>query len=211
MLLYNLFFNSKLKFSLFFLRLRLRNRRFLRVYYLLGQFPVDLVQVLFKIPYPRFPRVTVCNIEQGFLVILYLIFFKPVFLKAFGYKVAFGYFKLFLIDVSGKLNNLHPVNQRVWNGIQGIGGYDKKHVGNVKRYIKIVIAEIGILFRVKDFKKGAGRITLEALAHFVDLVDHKDRVFCFYDFEPLYNLARKSAYVSPAVALNFRLIPHAAH
>jgi len=74
-----------------------------------------------------------------------------------------------------------------------------------------VIPEIGILLRIQNFQKSAGRIALETLAHLVDFVDHEYRVFSLCNFQTLDDLSRKGTNVGPAMAFYFSLVPHSAH
>ena len=61
---------------------------------------------------------------------------------------------LFIIGVAGKPDDLHAVQQRIGNRFGGVGSGDEEDLREVEGNFKIVIAELGVLFRVKDFQQG---------------------------------------------------------
>ena len=117
---------------------------------------------------------------------------------------------LFFGDVTRQANHLHTVEQRPRNRVQRVGRADEQHFGQVQAQIQVMVEEIDVLFRIKGFEQGRGRVALEALTHLVDLVEHDDRVHHFDVFEGLHQLARLGADVRATMAFDLGFVTHAA-
>ena len=73
------------------------------------------------------------------------------------------------------------------------------HVGEVYRYIKVVVEEGVVLAGVQHLQEGRRRVAVVRPCEFVDLVDENDGVIGAGDLEALDQLARHGSHVrSPA-------------
>ena len=73
-----------------------------------------------------------------------------------------------------------------------------------------MVEEVDVLFGVEGFEQRRGRVALVALAHLVDLVEHDHRVHHLDVLQGLHQLARLGADIGASVALDLRLVAHAA-
>src|ERR1700761_4392702 len=131
-----------------------------------------------------------------------------VFLDLARNQVALCDIDLLLLGITGEVNDLHTVEQWPRYRIQLVGCADKEHVAQVKRLIKIVVAESIVLLRIQRFKQRAGRVAAEVTSELVDFVQHEDRIVYLNPLQVLDNLARQSADVGPPVTTNLRLVVH---
>ena len=96
------------------------------------------------------------------------------------------------------------------DGVQRVGRGDEENLRQVERQVQVVVAEGDVLLRIQNLQKRGGGIPLEGGAQLVYLVDHVDRAFRLDDLETLNDLARHGPDIRPPVALDFRLVTHAA-
>ncbi len=125
-------------------------------------------------------------------------------------EVAVGDLQLLLQDVSGQLDDFHAVEEGPRNGVQLVRGADEQHVRQVVADVQIVIEELAVLFRVERLEQRRRGIAAEARADLVDFVEHDDGVVRLADAQRLQELAGHGADVRAAVALDLRLVAHAA-
>src|SRR5574344_1467184 len=198
---------------LFLFRLCSGFRRFLlRLGHEFGDdFTVYLVYAFFIIAHTSFTRIFFRYQKKSVFRIRYLIFAETVLFKIFRNKILLRYFQFFLIDIAGQLNDLSAVKQRFGNRIERIGGKNKEYAGNIKRQIKVVVAERHVLFRIEHFEKRTGRIALITLSHLVDFIDHENRRTCLCYLESLNDFSGECADVCAAVSLYFGFIAESAH
>ena len=87
-----------------------------------------------------------------------------------------GDLELVCIGVSGKLDDLHSVEQRLRDRIDGVCGTDKEHIRQIVRDIHIVVCKGMILLRVQHLQKGARRISVVGRRKLIHLIQHHHRV-----------------------------------
>ena len=87
-----------------------------------------------------------------------------------------GDVELLLVGVARQLDDLHPVEQRAWDGARGVGGGDEEDVGQVERQLDEVVAEGAVLFGVQDLQQGRGRVAAHVGPDLVDLIEEQERV-----------------------------------
>jgi len=75
-----------------------------------------------------------------------------------------------------KLDDLQAVQERGGQVLHHVGGGMNITSERSKRDIQVVVYEIAVLFRSRISRRTRGRVALEALADFVDLVQHENRV-----------------------------------
>jgi hypothetical protein len=73
-----------------------------------------------------------------------------------------------------------------------------------------VISETVVLFGVQDFEKSTCRIPPKVSTHFVEFVEHDDRIDRSGEFHGLDNTTRHGAHIGSAVTANLSFIPHPA-
>ena len=94
--------------------------------------------------------------------------------------------------------------------MQNIGGTDKKHIGEVVIDFQIMVIETGVLFGVKHFQQGGRWVSTEIGVHFVDFIEHENRIVDTGFFDTLDNFTRQGSNISSAVPSDFCLITHTA-
>ena len=101
---------------------------------------------------------------------------RPWRFSLLGQQVPLGDLQLLLIAVAGQLNDLHPVQQGPGDGVQGVGGGDEQHVGQIEGQLQEVVPEGGVLLPIQHLQQGGGRVTPVVGAQFVDLIQQQQRV-----------------------------------
>jgi hypothetical protein len=48
---------------------------------------------------------------------------------------------LFFFDVTGELDHFQPVQQRLGDGVEHVGGGDEHHLGEVEGYFQVMVTE----------------------------------------------------------------------
>src|SRR5690606_6057219 len=117
--------------------------------------------------------------------------------------------QLFVGRVAGKADDLHAVAERAGYRVEHIGGGDEDHPAQIERHAEIIVPERAVLLGIKHFEQGGGRVTVDASAELVDLVEHQHAVARPCLSNGLNDVARQSADVGATVAADFGLIMHA--
>jgi hypothetical protein len=118
--------------------------------------------------------------------------------------------QLLLFGVARQADDLHPVQQRTWDGVEHIGGGQEHDPREIERNSQIVVAERRILFRVEYFQHRGRRIALDSATHLVDFVEHHDAVARARFLDRLNDVAGKRADIGAPVAPDVRFIVNAA-
>jgi hypothetical protein len=100
----------------------------------------------------------------------------PSFFINFGQDKIPGDMKLLPGNITGKFHNFHSVPEGRRNRVQDIGGGNKKDLGQVKRYVQIMVHKGMILFRVQNLQNGAGRVPLKTNPNFINLIKKNEGV-----------------------------------
>ena len=102
--------------------------------------------------------------------------------------VARGDFAFFAAGVAGQADDFHAVQERR-RDVQGVGGRDEEHPGEVNVGFEVVIAEGVVLRGIEDFEQGGGRVAAVVHADFVDFVQQDERVVASQFAQFLYDFA----------------------
>src|SRR4051794_22072507 len=86
----------------------------------------------------------------------------------------------------------------------------EKDLAEVVLDVEVVIHEHVILFRIEHFEERSRRITTKIHRHFIDFVEHEDRVSGASLLHHLNNLSRQGSDISPPMAADLSLIADAA-
>ena len=124
-------------------------------------------------------------------------------------QMPFGNLELFLTGIAWQGNDLHPVEQRPGNGIQGIRRGDEKNLAQVKRDFQIMIVKRHVLLAIQHFKHSGRRIALIIGPHFINFIQQYKRIVGLCLLHPGNNPSRHSADISFAVPADFGFIPDA--
>ena len=123
-----------------------------------------------------------------------------------GYEMILGDHQLLFIGIGAQLNDLHTIQQRSRNSIQGIGGGDEHHVGQVEGNFNIVIPIGAVLLPVQDLQQGGAGVATVIGAHFVDFIQEDDRVHGPRLGHGSHDPSGHSAYIGLPVAADVRLV-----
>ena len=110
--------------------------------------------------------------------------------------------------VARKFNYFQAVPQGRVNGFQPVRGGNKKHARQIKWQVKIMIGEGAVLLGVENLEQCRGRIAPKIRPDFVELIQQDDRIAAFHAAQGLDDAAGHCAHIGPAMAPDFRLIPH---
>ena len=125
-------------------------------------------------------------------------------------QIAPGDFELFVLGVTGKLDDLHAVAHGAGNGIEHVGGRDEHHLREIEGDAEIIVAERRVLLGVQHFEQRRGRITVEADAELVDLVEHHHGIARSGLADRLDDVARQRADIGAPVPSDLGFVVHAA-
>ncbi len=117
---------------------------------------------------------------------------------------------LLVLGVAVQADQLHPVEQRLGDGLQHIGGGEEDHVGEVQLDLQVVVPEGVVLRRVEHLQQGGGRVAPVVGADLVDLVEQDDRVHRAGLLERPDQPAGQRADVGTPVAADLGLVPDTA-
>ena len=115
----------------------------------------------------------------------------------------------FFLGVSLQFDDLHAITQRFGHGIEHVRSCNEQHLRKIEWHIQIVVPERRILLRVKRFEQRGTRIAAKITSHFVDFVQHEDRIFGLRAANALNDLPGQRSNVRPAMAANFGFVVHA--
>ena len=85
-----------------------------------------------------------------------------MFLDLFWNKELLGYAKFFILDVSCKRDDFHPITKRCRNGVQNVCRSDKYDIAQVERDFQVMVAEGIILLRVQRLQECGRWVATEA-------------------------------------------------
>ena len=65
-----------------------------------------------------------------------------------------GNLDFFFVCITVKLDDFQPVQKGWRNCLDGICRYNPENIRHIISKLNVVVAEMAVLFRIKDFKKG---------------------------------------------------------
>ena len=117
---------------------------------------------------------------------------------------------LLVLGVAVQADQLHPVEQRLGDGLDHVGRGDEQHVGQVELDLEVVVAERVVLRRVEHLEQRGRRVAPVVGAELVDLVQQDDRVHRAGLADGPDDAARQRADVGAPVPADLRLVADAA-
>ena len=127
-----------------------------------------------------------------------------------GEQVVAGDRDLLLLGVAVEPDELHPVEQRLGDGLDHVGGGQEHHVGQVEVELEVVVAEGVVLRRVEHLEQCRCRVAAVVGADLVDLVEQDDRVHRAGLLDGADDPAGQRADVRTPVAADLGLVAYAA-
>ncbi len=161
-------------------------------------------------PYARLSGVIGGDLAQGVLGDRHLSLGQGGLLQLPRHEEVPGDGDLVVLGVAVDADQLHPVEQRLRNRLQGVRRGDEEHVGQVQVEVQVVVAERVVLRRVQHLQQRRGRVAPVVAADLVDLVEQDDRVHRARFPDGSDDASGKSAHIGTAVAADLRLVTHAA-
>src|SRR3569833_197535 len=83
---------------------------------------------------------------------------------------------LFILCVTGEIDDLHAVAQRARYIVEHIGRADEHDLAQIEGHGEVVVAEGRVLLRVEHLEQRGGRVAVKAGAELVHLVEHEPRI-----------------------------------
>src|SRR5262249_37943973 len=115
-------------------------------------------------------------------------------------QVAPGDFELFVLGVTGKLDDLHAVAHGAGNGIEHVGGRDEHHLREIEGDAEIIVTKRRVLLGIEHLEQRGRRIAVEADAELVDLVEHHQGIARSGLADRLDDVARQRADIGTPMA-----------
>ena len=131
-------------------------------------------------------------------------------LKCLGQQMPLGDLQFVCCCIALELDDLHPVEQGLGNGLQRICCADEKDVGQIIGRVHVVVGESAVLFGIKYFEQSAGRVPVVGDGELVDLVEHHDRVGDAALLNAVHDPAGHGSDVSASVPPDIRFVAHTA-
>ena len=107
-------------------------------------------------------------------------------------------------------DHLHTVEKRLRDRVDRVRRADEHDVGKIVRHIHIVVRKRVVLLRIEHFEQRTRRISVVRDPQLIHFVEHHDRIGNTALLDPVHDPAGHRSDISPAVAADIRLIPHAA-
>ncbi len=175
-----------------------------------GDLPQDAGDRALQIPDARLAGILAREPAQRVLVHRDLVGLQSRALQLPGQQVVAGDDDLLVLGVAVEPDQLHPVEQRLRDGLQHIGRRQEHHVGEVELDLQVVVAEGVVLRRVQHLQQGRRRVAPVVGADLVDLVEQHHRVHRTGFLDGAHDPAGECADVRAPVATDLRLVTHAA-
>ena len=121
-----------------------------------------------------------------------------------------GDLELVRCRVAAEPDDFHTVEERLRDRVNRVRRADKHDVAQIVGNVHVVIRKGVVLLGVKDFKQGAGGISVVGDAELVHFVQYHDGVGDAALFNAVHDPAGHRADVGPAVAADVSFVAHAA-
>ncbi len=119
-----------------------------------------------------------------------------------------GNMHFFFFNVTGELDDLHPILQSGRDRIDVVRGGHEHDLAQIVVHLKIMIGEGVVLLRVKHLQERSRRVAPEVSAQLVDLVQHEQRVDRASAAHDLDDPTGHRPDIRSPVAANLRLVTH---
>ena len=127
-------------------------------------------------------------------------------LALLGQQMLLGDLELLLIGIAGKLNDLHPVQQRPGDSIGGVGGGDEEYLREIEGHLQEVVPERTVLLPVQHLQQSGGRIAVDIGGQLVDLIQQQQGVTAPRPADTIDDTAGHSAHIGLPVTPDLGLI-----
>src|SRR5262245_44769602 len=101
--------------------------------------------------------------RQRIIVEFDLVGAKTIIVAAARDQVLASNLKFLFFGIPGQFNDLHAIAKCGWNRIEHVCRRDEENAREIESDIKIMIAEVGILFGVEDLEQCGCRIATKVL------------------------------------------------
>src|SRR5208283_1561024 len=177
---------------------------------LAGDFAADVADFTLQIAHSGFASVGANQFGDGVVGELYILFRQPGLQHLLLNQELLRDLKFFLLGVAVQPQHFHAVLQRRRNGVHYVRRGYKEDLREIVFHVEVVIDEHEVLLGIKHFKQGGGRVAAEVHRHFVDFIEHEDRILGAGLLHHLNDLAGQGADVSAPVTANFGFVAHSA-
>ena len=164
----------------------------------------------FQAAHARFARVVPDHVANSLFGKFNLLAGNPVLVDLSRDQVSERDVYLLFFGVALQFNNLHAIAQRLGDRVEHVRGSDEEHLGKIEGHVEIVVAERGVLFGIQRFEQRGSRVAAEIASHFIDLVEHEDRVLGLGAANALDDLPRQRTDVGAPVTADLRFVVHTA-
>ena len=120
----------------------------LRIDHFASHFAADVANLALEIPHARFARIVLDQALQAVIGEFQVAALEPRLLHLLRNEKALGDLQLLKFGIAGEADYFHAVLQRRRNGVQHVGGGDKKDLAQVIFDVQIMIHEHVVLFRI---------------------------------------------------------------
>ena len=175
-----------------------------------GDFAAHSRQLALQVAHAGFARVMADDAQDRLCGKLDVLLLKPVGFALLLEQVALGDTKLLVFGIARDPDDFHAILQGPWDALQGIGGGDEQHLGEVVVDVQVMVVEGAVLFGVQHLKQSGGEIATEIGGHLVHLVEQEDRIARAGFAHRLDDFAGEGADIGATMAADFRLVVHTA-
>ena len=119
----------------------------------LGRLAADGGKIPLEHTHAGFARIERDDLADGIVAHAQLRRLEAVLFALLGQQVLLCDLQLFLVRIARELDDLHAVEQRARDGIEGVGRQDEKHIRQVDWDLHKVIPEVAVLLRVEHLQQ----------------------------------------------------------
>ena len=168
----------------------------------------DICDSPFQAAYTGFSGIAADDFPNSIIADAQLRLLQTMLFHLLGNQMILRNHQLFFIRVRSQFNDLHAVQQRSGNGIQGIGGSDKHDIAEIHRNLNEMIAIRFILLRIQHFQQRGTGVAAIIAAHFVHFVQQQQRISGTCLGHGCDNSAGHCPNIGFSVTADIRLVPN---
>src|SRR6266481_9821734 len=175
-------------------------------HHLARHFAADIANFPLQVSHPGFAGVGANDLPDRVVRELHVLLRQPRLQHLLLYQELFRDLDFFRFRVAVQTQYFHAILQGGWNGMDHVRRGHEEDLREVVFDVEVMVHKHEVLFGVEHFEQRRRGVAAEVHRHFVNFVEHEDRVLGAGLFHHLDDLAGQGADVGAAVAANFSLV-----
>ena len=172
--------------------------------------PAQCIKALLQSSDTAFHRIAADDRPDCFVRNLQPVLRNPHGLLRSGEQVPDSNLILLAGGIAAEFNDLHPVEQRLRNGVRCIRCTDEQDIAQIIGHIHVVVRKGVVLFRIQHFQQSAGRVAVVGHPELVHFIQYNNRIGSPALLDPVHDSARHRSDIGSPVSADVCFIPHTA-